>query len=386
MLLTIFALVTLFLALGTTIEMLIGLRRLEWLSDQPIGVKSPLSPLAPAISIIVSARNEEKNISAGLSSLLELDYPEKQIIVINDRSTDRTGEILAGLAKSHPELKIVTVPELPAGWLGKNHAQWTGAKAATNPLLLFTDADIVMEKTALRRAVGYFEKKSLDHLAIGPRAVMPGLALNLFMAGFAVFFNIFARPWRARDPKSTAHVGIGAFNLIRRAAYEKIGTHKALAMRPDDDMKLGKLIKLNGLKQDFLLGTDMIFVEWYDSVKALVEGLMKNAFSGVDYKLSIVIGSTFVMVSMGVWPFVAVFLTAGKTQLMYAAVVVIITGLCAASAYFQNMSPLYGLGFPIATVAFLYILWKATLRTLIRGGIEWRGTFYPLDQLRANKI
>lgn len=381
MFLTIFALVTLILVVASCIEAMIGMRRLRWLGHQSLDAVD-----LPGVSIVVSARNEEKNIRDGLSSLLALDYPQKQIIVVNDRSTDKTGEILAGLAKVHPEITIVTIAHLPAGWLGKNHAQWSGAKAAIHPFLLFTDADIVMDKTVLRRAVGVLEKERLDHLAIGPRAVMPGVALNVFMAGFAVFFNMFARPWRVTDPKSPAHVGIGAFNLVRRGAYEKIGTHQALSMRPDDDMKLGKLIKLHGLKQNFLLGTDLITVEWYDSVRALVDGLMKNAFSGVDYKLSVVMGSTIVLLSMVVWPYIAVFVTTGTTQALYAAVIILLTMLCALSAYFQKLNPLFGLGFPAATIAFLYILWKATLRTLLRGGIEWRGTFYSLRDLKKNVI
>ena len=380
MLLTIFALGTLILVSAVALEMVFGWRNMQWLSDYPA------SQPGGQVSIIVAARNEEKNIREGLSSLLELDCPNKEIIVVNDRSTDRTGEILADMAARHPEVRVVTVSALPPGWLGKNHAQWSGAKGATGDLLLFTDADIVMEKTVLCRAIPYLKEKGLDHLAIGPRALMPGFALNLFMAGFAVFFNMFARPWKAKDPKSAAHVGIGAFNLLRRSAYEKIGTHQALAMRPDDDMKVGKLIKLNGLKQDFLIGTDMIFVEWYDSVKGLVEGLMKNAFSGVDYRLSVVIGATVAQLGLILWPFIAVFVVDGKAQVVYLAVVLIMVGVCALAAHAQGLNPLYGLGFPIATLAFLYIIWKATLRTLRRGGIEWRGTFYPLAELKRNKI
>lgn len=382
MFLTILALGTLAVVALFAIEAMAGSRTLGWLSDQPVDTSSNL----PGVSIVVSARNEEKNIREGLSSLLKLDYPTKEILVINDRSTDRTGEILRDIASKEPGFRVITVTDLPPGWLGKNHAQWSGANAAMHPLILFTDADIVMDPTALRRAVPFIEKNRIDHLAIGPRAIMPGLLLNLFMAGFAVFFNMFARPWRVRDPKSSAHIGIGAFNLIRRDVYDKIGTHKKISMRPDDDMKLGKLVKLNGFRQEFLIGTDMIFVEWYDSVRALVSGLMKNAFSGVDYRIEVVIGATFVQTVMGIWPFIAVFSTDGWARLAYIGTAVIIVALCATAARHQGLSPLYGFGFPLATAAFLFIMWKATLRTLILGGIEWRGTFYPLAELKRNQV
>ncbi len=390
MFLTILAPVTLFVVLAITIDGLIGYKTVEWLHDARVDSSSDLPP----VSIVVAARNEEKNIAEGLTSLLNLNYPNKKIIVVNDRSTDGTGEVLEKLKTIHPELNVTTITGLPEGWLGKNFAQYCGAMqavlpacaGATNDFILFTDADIVMDRDVLRRAVPFMLENNVDHLAIGPKAVMPGFWLNLFMAGFAVFFNIYARPWRAKDPKSSAHIGIGAFNLIRRSAYEKIGTHKAIAMRPDDDMKLGKLVKKHGLHQDFLLGTDMIFVEWYASVRALVEGLMKNAFSGVEYNLLAVVAASVAQLVFSVWPFAAVFIVAGPAKWMYLASALLILLVCAFSAHAQRIGWAFGLGYPLACLMFLYILWKATLRTLINGGIDWRGTFYSLDDLKKNRV
>lgn len=364
------------------IEALLGMKSLEWLSDQP----EDASSLLPSLSLIVAARNEEKNIRAGVLSLLRLDYPDKEIIVVNDRSTDQTGAILKELASQEPRLRIITITELPKGWLGKNYALWSGAAAASGNLFLFTDADVVMDKSVLRRAVPFFEKNQLDHLAIGPKAVMPGMLLNIFMAGFGVFFNMYARPWRVKNPKSSAHIGIGAFNLLRAEAYDKIGTHQAIAMRPDDDLKLGKLIKKHGLRQNFLLGTDLIFVEWYDSVKALINGLMKNSFAGMEYSLPLVITGTSALLFFGVGPFVALFFTTGVPQLLFLTMALIMLGVGSLSARAQGLHWVYGLGFPLACLVFFYILWKATLRTLLRGGIEWRGTFYSLEELRKNVV
>lgn len=381
MFLLVLSLVTLFVALAAAFALFKGVPSIANLEDLP-----PLEGALPSVSIVVAARNEEKNIEEALQSLLGLDYPAKTVMVMNDRSTDRTGDILRKMAAARPELKVVDITTLPSGWLGKNFAHYTGAEKSKSDTILFTDADIVMEKSVLRRAVGYMEKQGLDHLAISPKVEGPSFGLKLFLTGFGVFFNLFARPWDAKNPKRKAFIGIGAFNLVRRPAYERAGTHKAIAMRPDDDMKLGKIIKDAGFRQEFVLGLSLLRVEWYDSVKALVDGLMKNAFSGVDYRLEVVIMATVVNMAAVFWPLEAIFLLTGPVQMIYAAVVALMIFTAMASARMQKMSPLYGLGFPIATAMFLYIIWKATLRTLIRGGIEWRGTFYPLEELKKNKV
>jgi len=196
-----------------------------------------------------------------LRSLLALTYPNKEIIVVNDRSTDNTGPILDHMANEHASLRILHVKELPAGWLGKNHAHYVGAQLAKGDVLLFTDADIVMAPSSLSRAINYFEANRLNHLAILPRVITLGGALSTVIVGFQFFFNLVTRGWKVRDPKSWAFVGIGAFNMIRRSAYEIIGTHRAIAMRPDDDMRLGQRVKQKDLRSDFLFGVKMLHVE-----------------------------------------------------------------------------------------------------------------------------
>src|SRR6266446_10263487 len=150
---------------------------------------------------------------------------------------------------------------------------------------------VVFEPTTLRRAMTVMEQDEPDHLTAIPDTKVPGVALNAFVAAFGVFFFLYARPWKARDAHSRHHIGVGAFNLIRADAYRTIGTHRAIAMRPDDDMKLGKLVKKSGFRQDVVYGRGFITVEWYASLRELIDGLMKNAFAGVNYSLAAVVGS-----------------------------------------------------------------------------------------------
>jgi len=341
----------------------------------------------PPLSIIAAARNEARGIEAAVTSLLRLDYPALEIVIVNDRSTDETGAILERLSNVvsgfSRTVKIVNITELPDGWLGKNYALQVGADSATGDLILFTDADIVFEPTTLRRAVALLEKEHTDHLAVIPDIVVPGVALNAFVAAFAVFFSMYARPWKVRDPRSSAHIGIGAFNLIRGEVYRAIGGHRAIAMRPDDDIKLGKLVKKHGFRQDVANGSDLIAVEWYASIGELVDGLMKNAFAGVDYSLWKVAGSSAALFLMNVWPVLALFLTEGITRALNVVSLLLIVLIFWTV---NGTRVAYVLAFPAAAVLFIYIMWRSALIAITRGTIAWRGTEYPLSQMRANRV
>ena len=372
-------LTTLLLGAGL-VDFTIGVRRLRRIEH--------VTPLrsGPPVSVVAAARNEAHGIEAALTSVLGLDYPALEVIVVDDRSTDETGAILDRLARLHPRLKVNHISALPEGWLGKNHALSVGAEAASGELLLFTDADIVFEPTTLRRAVALMEREELDHLTAIPDTRVPGLALNAFVAAFGVFFSLYARPWKARDPNSRHHIGIGAFNLIRTAAYRAIGTHRAIAMRPDDDLKLGKLVKKRGFRQDVVYGGDFIVVEWYSSLHEMIDGLMKNAFAGVDYSLVAVAGSTVALVLMYVWPFLALFTTHGAIRALNGVSVALIVLIFWTSTGYAGGRLGYVLVFPAAVLLFAYIMWRSALVAVIRGTVTWRGTAYPLAQMRANRV
>lgn len=375
------ALATVFLHVATAIEIWRGSRSIRRLRDVP-----PLSGPLPRVSILIPARNEERNVEEALRSVLALDYDNLEIDVVDDRSTDRTGEILDRMAAAEPRLRIVHVRELPPGWLGKNHALWLGAEKATGEYLLFTDADIVMDPSTLRRAVSVMESDGLDHMAASPEIERRGLLFEMFIGVFSLFFAIFTKPWKVKDPKSPKHVGIGAFNLVRAEAYRAAGGHRAIAMRPDDDLKLGKILKKNGFRQELVYGQGLLRVEWYASVRELVRGLMKNAFSGVDYRVSVIVFSTVAQLAVYVWPFLALVLTSGPARWLNLASVLILLALCWTNAPLAGVRRWHGIGFPVASLLFLYILWRATLLTLWNDGIDWRGTHYPLSELKANKV
>jgi cellulose synthase/poly-beta-1,6-N-acetylglucosamine synthase-like glycosyltransferase len=373
---------TLALYLAALVAVLRGNRSIPFLADvTPLPKHSAI-----AVSVLIPARNEERNIRAALRSILAQDHRPIEFIVVDDRSTDRTGAILDELSREDPRLKVVRVTELPPGWLGKNHALHLAAQSATGDLLLFTDADIVMRADTVRRAVSHLEENGIDHLTLTPVTRMPGLFLQLFMGTFVFFFTFFVRPWRVRDPRSSCHIGIGAFNLVRASAYQAVGGHRAIRMRPDDDLKLGKLLKIHRRRQELLYGRGMVEVEWYATLGELIEGLMKNMFAGVEYRISAVVGSTLAILVLLVWPYAGMVIPGGAASALDLASVIVIQAVFWDTMGFAGLKRWSGLVFPVTSILFLYILWKSMLRTLLDGGIRWRGTHYPLAELRANAV
>lgn len=340
----------------------------------------------PTVSLIAPAKNEERNIERAVRSLAELDYPNLEITLVNDRSTDRTGEILDRLAAEFPQLNVVHLTELPPGWLGKNHALQYGADRSRGEWLLFTDADIVFDPTALRRAIHYVEKNNVDHLAATPDCHMPTWLLQSFAVTFAIYFSLFVRIWAVRWRWSRAHIGVGAFNLVRASVYRAIGGHHSIRMRPDDDLKLGKIIKLAGYQPDVVNGTKMITVEWYHSVRETIRGLEKNTFSGTDYSIALTVLSSFLSLAFNVWPFLAVWILPGPTRWLYAAVCATLLWLAAMSARGMHVRLSTALGFPLSVLLLVYIQWRTMLLNYYQNGIHWRDTHYTLAELKANKV
>ncbi len=374
--------VLVFIAVVAPFSLLVGRR-----NAIPKLPESDQSLTLPRLSVVVPARDEASGIGRAVESLLAQDYPDLEIIVVDDRSTDETGAVLTNLAARDSRIRAIRVDQLPAGWLGKNHALWRGAERASGEWLLFTDADIVFARGALRRAVGYAVAEALDHLTLAPRLVARGLALRAFLAFFAYAFIALWGAYLANDPKSTRGVGIGAFNLVRRSAYERIGTMRALSLRPDDDIRLGRRLRGFGFRQRVLNGNDLLSVEWYPSLRAAIAGLEKSMYSSMEYRA---VDATAVLLYLGatmVWPFIGVIILGGIDRALLGIVVgCLVAGLL--ETYRQSMRPLtpsavlLALLIPFSASSFAYAIVRSVYLAETRG-VRWRGTTYPLSLLRA---
>ena len=376
------ALLTLALWLGAAWEVMRGNRRLPRLAT----LESPPPARWPRVSLVFAARNEGRTVGAAVPTMLALDYPDLELVAVDDRSEDDTGAVLDALAAREPRLRVDHVRALPSGWLGKNHALHHGAAQATGEWILFTDADIHFAPDALRRAVAYAEAERLDHLAAAPRLHGHGTALGVCVGAFSLVFGMFLRPWRIADPRSPAHGGIGAFNLVRAATYRRLGGHAPLRLRPDDDIKLGKLMKSGG-RSAFALGAGALSVAWYASVGELVRGLTKNTFAGVDYRAWMVLGGVAAHALFFLWPVAAVVVapTAAERALAAAAVAVMLA-VAIDNTRFDGGRWWHGALFPLGLLVLDYILLRSMVVTLWTDGITWRGTHYPLAELRRNRL
>lgn len=376
------ATLTLVLWLGAAAEVMRGNRRLHRLAGRPPA--PPPSPW-PRVSLVFAARNEGATIGAAVPTMLALDYPDVEVIAVNDRSEDNTGAQLEALAASEPRLHVEHVATLPPGWLGKNHALHHGANRATGTWILFTDADIHFRPDALRLAIAHAEAQRLDHLSAVPQLHERGALLGVCVGAFSLIFSLFLRPWKIPDPRSAAHGGVGAFNLVRTATYRRLGGHAPLRLRPDDDIKLGKLMKSGG-RSEFALGAGVISVAWYASVPELVRGLTKNAYAGVDYRAWMIVGGVAAHAVFFLWPIVALFVTTGPAWTGYAAAVALQFLVAVDNTRFDGGRWWHGLFFPVGLVVLDYILLRSMVVTHWQRGIVWRGTHYPLRDLKANRL
>jgi glycosyltransferase involved in cell wall biosynthesis len=364
-----------------------GARRVPVLREAAKAAK-PLDHY-PSVSVVVAARDEEAGVGEALGSVLDQDYPGSlEVVAVNDRSTDHTGGIIADLAALRPDrLRPLEVEELPEGWLGKNHALHRGAAEAKGEWLLFTDADVRFSPDCLELAMRYAEIERLDHLTLAPELLSRGVALKSFVTAFTFVFGVTQRPWRASDPDAKEAVGVGSFNLLKREAYLRAGTHGAIRLRPDDDMRLARLLKDAGYSQGVAYGTGCVSVEWHQNLGGAVKGLEKSIFPGVDYRLSAIIAASLLLFLTNIWPFAGVFFARRRSmRLLYGADVLAVLAMYAygprVSGY--SLPPLYAALHPFGMGTFIYAALRSAYVALARGGIEWRGTFYPLRLLKGD--
>jgi glycosyltransferase involved in cell wall biosynthesis len=343
----------------------------------------------PRVSIIVPARNEEQDIEASLRTLLALDYDNFEVIAVNDRSTDRTGEIMEKVAQdavAHGRLRVIHHRELPAGWLGKTHAMWTAANAATGDWLLFTDADVMFKPDSLRRALAYAEAEHADHVVLFPQMIMKRPGEFMMIAFFQTMFVFGHRPWKVADPKTKDHMGVGAFNLLRRSTYEAVGTYEALRMEVLDDMKLGKVVKSAGFAQRNVFGADLISIRWARGAMGVVNNLTKNFFAVLSFQWWRTLIAAFGLAFLNLMPFIGVVFAHGWDRLPYAIALGSMFLIYLGMSWRSKVPAYYFALHPVSTALFVYTLLRSMFLTLSNDGIIWRGTKYPLEELRKGMV
>jgi cellulose synthase/poly-beta-1,6-N-acetylglucosamine synthase-like glycosyltransferase len=338
------------------------------------------------ISLIFAARDEEEKLPGALETLMKIDYPNLEIIAVDDRSEDGTAKILDDFAARHERLKVIHISNLPADWLGKPHALQNGYEAAGGAWLLFTDADVRFRADTLRRSITLANELRLEHLTLFGDVEMSGFWETILLTYFAMAFNLATQPHRVSNPNSRAYVGVGAFQMVKRKAYERAGTHRRLAMEVVDDLKLGKIVKQSGFRSGVAIAQDAVSVRWHAGARKLVRGVEKNFFAGAQYNLVLVGVQVLSLLWFNVLPVLG--LVFGHGWVRGLAAVSVLVPLCfhIGVDVVMRVSPLYCMTYPLGAVMFAYMLLRSTVITLRQRGIIWRGTFYSLDRLKRGSV
>ena len=359
----------------------IGMRHMPHVRDaQPLADAD-----CPSVSILFTARDEEKKLPQALATLLALDYPRYEVIAVNDRSTDATARILDEAASRHPRLKVIHIPELPPGWLGKPHGLQRAYEASSGEWLIFTDADVRFAPDLLRRALAIVREKRWDHLVLLGLLELTGVGEKILAAYMAVAL-LWVEPWQVCKPRSRRFVGAGYFMLVRRAAYEAVGTHQRLRMEVVEDLKLGKMVKRGGFVSGAGIAEESIQLRYCDGLRDTVRNFEKNGFGITEFKTWLMLGIVLAILLNGVAPFVALPFVTGWAQAFAALAALTAVSATAVACAMQRISPLYGLAHPLGALIFCCTLLRSMVITLRQGGIYWRGTFYPLADIRKGVV
>jgi hypothetical protein len=340
----------------------------------------------PRVSILFSALDEAEKLPAALATFLAMDYPDYEVIAVDDRSEDATGSILDAAARANPRLKVVHVTSLPTGWLGKPHGLQQAFEHSTGEWLVLTDADVRFQPDILRTTIALAEERHWDHLTLLCHAEMFTPGEKIAMTFFAMSFLLSLRPWRASDPRSRAYVGIGAFQLIRRGAYEKMGTHRRLAMEVVDDLKVGKLVKQAGLRSGIAKAGRAVCVHWHAGLGRIIRGTTKNFYATTGFRLWVVCGQVAGILLAFVLPWVALPLVHGWARIFAVTAIVLPVMAQAGAALEFEESPLYAATQPLGALIFAWMIVRSTIVTLRQGGIRWRGTFYAIEELKRGVV
>ena len=344
----------------------------------------------PRLSVIIPACNEAASLEAAVATLLEQDYSDLEIILVDDRSTDGTGELMDRMSQRDGRIRVVHVETLPSGWLGKVHALHRGVEQASGDWLLFTDADVHFASGALRRAIALVLYQSVDHLALVPRVVKNSFWLEVAVSAFGLLFFITTRAASVNEPGGKAFVGIGAFNLVNAGLFHRTRGFEWLRLEPGDDVGLGMMLKHAGAKTRLALAHEDLFLQWYPSLGAMFKGLEKNLFGpGSHYRwslLGIQVGMIWILAAA---PYVA--LGVGIAQ---GLIPVWLAGISAISMHLMfsifvaaklSLGSVTVLLFPAGMLLISAMMLRAGYQCIKNGGINWRGTHYPVEQLRAGQ-
>ena len=348
----------------------------------------------PLVSIILPVRNQAKTVVECVESLTHLEYPNREVIVVEGHSTDGTGDLLHGF---QGRVKVVEEDSLPPGWVGKSWACHLGYKESRGELLLFTDGDSIHSKDSLVRTVEYMQSTNADLVTLAPGAILKTFWEKLLQPPIFLLIMLFVGGKWVNDDTRRNALGNGQYLLFRRAAYERVGGHEAVKHRIVEDYSLARLVKREGLRLRMVTAQNALGVRMYSSLGEVWRGWRKNFYTvSESHKLTRAILRLALLFSCLVLPFLVfgygllqspsaplnIYLLAGGFM-----VVLLWLGIFMFNSA-VGVSRLYGLLFPFAIMIYIGIGLDSTIRGALGLGFPWKGRVYgkPLDTSVEAKI
>ena len=366
---------------------LMVLRRVERSVDRVADLPREERAFWPRVSVIMTACNEEAALEEAVRARLADDYPDLELILINDRSTDSTPEIADRLAAVDPRIRVCHITELPEGWLGKVNALNHGVGLSTGDWILFSDGDVSVHPGALTRIIAYCERRGIDHCAALPslRSVNP--LLDCMTSAFMRLVALKMKVWEVEDPASPTAVGVGAFNLIRRSALQRSPGLEWLRLEVGDDLCLGEMLKACGSRQYILHARGTMSVQFHASVADSFKSAERATYTSIgNFSLPRLAAMSLIVLLVELSWLISLALarswfTAGVAlaALGFAIAAMIV------SNRFHGRSSWNLFLTPVTTLLVALSILRAGVLGAVRGGIVWRGTFYPNAKLRAGR-
>lgn len=371
---------------GTTA--LSGMRRIPDLSRIDPATLPPIPENdGPDLTVIIPARDEETIIGECLRTLLGSVGLKLQIIAVDDRSADRTGEIMDAVAaeartgSSTHQFEVIHITELPEGWLGKPHALAAGANRATAPWILFTDGDVLFGPRALELAMREAVELNADHLVLAPTMIFKSAGERAVLGSMQAMASWIVRLWKVADPRARDSFGAGAFNMIRCDVYRKVGGFEALRLEILEDVFLGMRVKRAGFAQRVIFGPNLARLHWLDGTFGVISLLEKNAFAVTRFRAPLQILACLSPLLHAAVPLAAIF-SGGWNTLAGILTYVGLAFVYQSSSRATRVPARYAITFAPAVLLLGWAMLRSMLLALSRGGIVWRGTLYPLAELR----
>jgi chlorobactene glucosyltransferase len=353
-----------------------------------VRVSMKMTPVRfPRVSIIIPARNEARILADTLPRFLHQDYPDYEVILVDDASTDGTAELAARLRKQSPEkLRVIRVDHLPAGWVGKTNALHQGFQAATGEWVLATDADIVFHPAALRSGMHLAERERAELVSIYAFLDCVSFWEKVMLPGFGLLLAAFFPVRKINDPRSSVALASGGYILMRRSVWASLGGYEAIRSEMIDDLNTARLVKHSGRRIYVAATKDLIHTRMYYNLRGIWEGLRKNAFAAHRYSIPKMLATGAGYLLCNLLPLACLLVYGAQRAAGYggisaawhtaaalsAAQLVISVTMHLPMMLYLGISPVYALFAPVAAVLYAGISLDSMLRTLLGRGVSWK--------------